>query len=176
MNVDNQARRIGEQEGGVVGTVFDFQDNPGLSRLELRDPDLFQQPVIHVKGLAQQRRSQVGVEQIKKDSLGIVDALGIELYVSFQANGDPGVARLGPVTDAGDVRHLAVPRLPRRAWVPHFQPPRGSWTLAGVRLPGARLGALESSSESSASFDRKPACCTGSASAFRASLARWWCG
>ena len=93
VNVDDQARRIGEQEGGVVGTVFNLQNDAGFSRLELRHPDLFQQPIIHVEGLAQQRRSQVGVEQIKKDSLGIINALGIELYVSFQANGDPCVVR-----------------------------------------------------------------------------------
>ena len=65
-----------------------------FSRLELRHPDLFQQPVIHVEGLAQQRRGQIGVAQIKKDSLGIINALGIELYVSFQTDGDPRVSGL----------------------------------------------------------------------------------
>ena len=80
--------------------VRDFQHDPRLSRLELRHADLLQQAVVHVEGFAQQRRRQIGIEQIEKDSLGMLDALRLELYFLLQSDGDPGVLRGGPVADA----------------------------------------------------------------------------
>ena len=54
MNINDQARRIGEQEGTVLGKTVYFEHDPRAVCLELAYADLFQEPIVYIETLANQ--------------------------------------------------------------------------------------------------------------------------
>ena len=54
MDINDEAVRVGQQEGRVVGDVRNFENDARISRLILRDADLLQKAVMHIEALADQ--------------------------------------------------------------------------------------------------------------------------
>ena len=108
VNINDEPVRVRQQESVVARQVVHFQHNPRAPRLKFGDANFLQEAIVHVEGLAHQRRSQFGVAQVEENAVWIRDALGIELHFLLDVNGDAGVVGRGPVANASDARQRAA--------------------------------------------------------------------
>ena len=111
VDINNQPVWIGQQKGVVVGEIVYLENDPGAAGLKLRYPNLLQKPVIHIEALAHQRRCQLSVAQIEENAVRVRDALGSELDLTLQINGDSRVIRRRPVPDSCNPRHATGTRV-----------------------------------------------------------------
>jgi hypothetical protein len=91
-NVNDEARWIRKQGSVELGKLIEIKHNPRPSGFELRHANVFQQPVTDVEGLGQ-FGIELGIQQVKEDTVGVVDSLGLELNTLFQIDRDPRVFR-----------------------------------------------------------------------------------
>ena len=83
----------------IVRETVHFEDHSRLARLELRHPNLFQEPVVDIERLSDERRSQLGGVKVEKDAIGIVDAAGFKFDILLHVDRHSRVIRRGPMAD-----------------------------------------------------------------------------
>ena len=105
MDVNDQSVGIGQQKCVIVGQVVHFEHHPRASRLELSHPNLLKKTVVYIETFAHQGGRQLGIAQVKEDSVRMRDALRSELDVVFHVNRYPRVVRGRPVANRRHARN-----------------------------------------------------------------------
>ena len=115
MHIDDQARRILQQEGGVLGEAADVEhDARGVGR-GLRGADAGKEGVVgDFDGAAGELGGEAGSVEVEEDAIGIGDARSLVADLLLEIDGDAGVAGRGPVTNAGDKGEMAAGERGRR--------------------------------------------------------------
>ena len=136
MNINDQAVWVGQKKSVVAGQTVHLQHDPRAAGLKLRNPDLFQKTIVHIKTLADESGCKPGVAQVEENAVRAINSLGTKFDVALYVNGDPGVVGRGPVPNSGHSRQLIRIVQGRRR--------RDIRLRVGVRLLGFRRVALGS--------------------------------
>jgi len=115
VDVDDEARRILQEECGVVGDAVDVEDDARGVGGGLRGADAGEEAVVgDFDGAAGEFGGEAGAGKVEEDAVGIGDARGLVANFLLKIDGDAGVVGRGPVTNAGDEREAAATRGRRR--------------------------------------------------------------
>src|SRR5579862_3880395 len=104
--MNDQARRIRQEKGVIMGKTIQFEHNPSTARGKLRDAHFFQKSIIHVESFADEGRGQPRVGKIEVKARRSGDALRGKFDITFHIDCDPRVISSGPVPDASYTREM----------------------------------------------------------------------
>ena len=92
VNIDDEAIRIGKEEGGILRHVADVQNDAGGSGRGLRGANALEESVVRYgEAFADQFWRQTGIVQVEKDAIGMGDAGRLVGNFVAQVDCDPGV-------------------------------------------------------------------------------------